>query len=71
MQHLDAFASHNGADFYGLPRTEEKITLVRKEASVPAAFTVGELGDLKPIRAGETVQWCVEGQDQDVCGSCQ
>ena len=53
---LEAFASHHGADFYGLPRNEGKITLIRKSWTPPASFTFGA-DSLVPFRAGEEVHW--------------
>ena len=53
---LEAFASFYGADFYGLPRNQDQITLVKESWQVPAEM---EFGDdlLIPLRAGQSVQW--------------
>jgi len=56
LPRLEAFASFHGADFYGLPRNTEKITLVKEAWSVPAVLAFGESG-LVPLRAGELVAW--------------
>src|SRR6202034_1909646 len=56
LDRLEAFASHFGADFYGLPRHEERITLEREPWVVPERYPFGE-GTLVPYRAGETVAW--------------
>jgi dihydroorotase len=56
LDKLEAFASFHGADFYGLPRNEETITLVRKPWSVPAELAMGK-DPLVPMRAGESVAW--------------
>ena len=53
---LEAFASHHGADFYGLPRNTGKVTLERKPWKVPAAYRFGGEA-LVPLRAGQTVAW--------------
>lgn len=53
---LEGFASHFGADFYGLPRNESTVTLVRKTWEVPAEYPFGE-DTVVPFRAGEMVQW--------------
>ncbi|MHB1076736.1 dihydroorotase [Thiobacillus sp.] len=55
---LEAFASFHGADFYGLPRHADTITLRRENWTAPARL---ELGDeaLIPLRAGETIRWRV------------
>jgi dihydroorotase len=53
---LEAFASFNGADFYGLPRNTTTITL-RRESWTPAdSFAFGE-AELKPLRSGESLPW--------------
>lgn len=59
LHRLEAFASHFGADFYGLPRNAETITLVRRPWEVPASLNYGQ-ERLVPLRAGETVAWALE-----------
>jgi dihydroorotase len=56
LDRLEAFASHFGADFYGLPRHEERITLEREPWVVPEHYPFGE-GTVVPYRAGETIAW--------------
>ena len=53
---LEGFASHHGADFYGLPRNKGSITLVREEWTVPKTLRFGK-EELVPLRAGETIPW--------------
>lgn len=53
---LEAFASFNGADFYGLPRNSGTVTLERREWTSPESFPFGD-AQLKPLRAGETLSW--------------
>jgi len=56
LDKLEGFASHFGADFYGLPRNRDTITLRREPWRVPADVAYG--GDrLTPFRAGEEVAW--------------
>ena len=55
---LEAFASFNGADFYGLPRNEDTVTLRREAWTVPADYPLGD-GRVVPLRAGEPVAWRV------------
>ncbi len=56
LDKLEAFASHYGADFYGLPRNPETITLRRQSWTVPETMDLG--GQLLiPMRAGEQVNW--------------
>ena len=60
LDKLEAFASFNGADFYGLPRNAEKVTLVKESWKVPASLPYD--GDvLVPLRADQMVHWKFEG----------
>ena len=63
LDRLEGFASHFGADFYGLPRHGDKVTLKREPWIVPDAYPFGE-HRVVPLRAGETVSWRVEPQPQ-------
>jgi dihydroorotase len=56
LDKLEGFASHFGADFYGLPRNQDTITLLRKEWTVPQTLRLGG-EELVPLRAGETIPW--------------
>ena len=56
LDKLEGFASHHGADFYGLPRNKGSITLLREEWTVPKTLRFGK-EELVPLRAGETVPW--------------
>src|SRR3978361_1209068 len=38
LDRLEAFASFNGPDFYGLPRNTDRITLEREDWAVPDAY---------------------------------
>ncbi len=58
LDKLEAFASFNGPDFYGLPRNPDTITLVRKPWQVPATVPVAGQ-PMVPFYAGETLQWQV------------
>ena len=53
---LEGFASLHGADFYGLPRNSEQLTLVRREWTVPDELPYGT-STVVPLRAGERVRW--------------
>jgi dihydroorotase len=56
LDRLEGFASLYGADFYGLPRNRETVTLERSEWRVPDRFAFG--GDsLVPLKAGEPLAW--------------
>ena len=56
LDKLEAFASFNGADFYGLPRNTGTLTLRRDAWTVPERFAFGE-AELKPLGAGESLAW--------------
>jgi dihydroorotase len=56
LDRLEGFASHHGADFYGLPRNADRITLRRERWTVPEVVPFGE-AELKPLRGGETLAW--------------
>jgi dihydroorotase len=56
LDRLEAFASHRGADFYGLPRNNERVTLVREPVEVPESYPFGD-DVVVPLRAGGTVAW--------------
>jgi len=53
---LEGFASEFGADFYDLPRNEERITLVQQSWEVPACYPFGK-EQIVPLRAGERIAW--------------
>lgn len=59
LARLEAFASLNGPDFYGLPHNGERITLRRRAWTVPEDFAYGE-DRLVPLRAGGSVAWSLE-----------
>jgi dihydroorotase len=56
LDKLEAFASFHGADFYGLPRNKDRITLVRREWRVPESYKFGA-NEVVPMRAGESLAW--------------
>jgi dihydroorotase len=56
LHKLEAFASFNGADFYGLPRNAERITLQKQAWTLPETLPFGAT-ELKPLRGGETLAW--------------
>ncbi|QSP94300.1 dihydroorotase [Marinobacter salinisoli] len=56
LDKLEAFASFNGADFYGLPRNTDTITLVREPWTMPEQLPLAG-GHIVPLKAGETVNW--------------
>jgi dihydroorotase len=56
LDQLEAFASFNGADFYGLPRNTRRVVLRREHWTPPDSFAFGDAA-LKPLRAGEALPW--------------
>lgn len=62
LDKLEAFASHHGADFYGMPRNTDHITLIREEWIAPVTLPFGE-NSLVPLRAGETLRWRVQEEN--------
>lgn len=56
LDKLEAFASFNGADFYGLPRNTDTVTLVREPWTMPENLPLAG-GGIVPLKAGETVNW--------------
>jgi dihydroorotase len=56
LDRLEAFASHFGADFYGLPRHADTITLIKEPWIGPEKVAFGS-GTLIPYRAGEPIGW--------------
>jgi len=56
LEKLEGFASFYGADFYGLPRNKDSITLVKQPWMV--ADSLPFPGDaLVPLRAGQSIAW--------------
>jgi dihydroorotase len=60
LDKLEGFASHFGADFYGLPRNKGTITLEKREWVVPGEYPFGH-ETVVPLRAGEKVAWKLAG----------
>ncbi len=60
LERLEGFASLHGADFYGLPRTADRIRLRRESGTSPASVALGD-DTLIPMRAGEQLAWRIDG----------
>ncbi|WP_028312350.1 dihydroorotase [Derxia gummosa] len=58
LDKLEPFASEFGADFYGLPRNEGSLTLVREPFEVPASVAY-DRDQLVPLAAGTVLNWHV------------
>jgi dihydroorotase len=60
LDRLEGFASHFGADFYGLPRNPGQVTLERAEWEVPGEYPFGA-ETVVPLRAGQKLRWRFAG----------
>jgi dihydroorotase len=56
LEKLEAFAAFHGADFYGLPRNTDTVTLAKEGWEVPAHYPFGS-DVLVPFGAGERLPW--------------
>ncbi len=56
LDKLEAFASFNGPDFYGLPRNSKTITLIKEDWQIPDEYPLGR-DKLVPFLAGQTINW--------------
>jgi dihydroorotase len=63
LEHLESFASFHGADFYGLPRNSQQITLEKSAWQVPESFHFGD-DTVIPFRSGETINWRLQVPNQ-------
>lgn len=59
LDKLEAFASFNGPDFYGMPRNTETITLMKESWQVPDSLPYDN-DVLVPLRAGGEIHWKVK-----------
>src|SRR5574344_262944 len=57
LEKLEAFASHFGADFYGLPRNRGRVTLKREPWQVPERVQLADGQTLVPYWAGQPLNW--------------
>ena len=56
LDKLEGFASFHGADFYGLPRNSETVTLEKRAQTIPTEIPFGDK-TLVPFFAGESLSW--------------
>ncbi len=56
---LEGFASHFGAQFYGLPINTQTVTLINRPMLIPSSYPYMNGGDLTPLMAGETLPWSI------------
>ena len=64
LDKLEGFASFFGADFYGLPRNSDQITLTEDPWQVPDTLPFGS-DRLLPIRGGDHIAWRVSNPNND------
>lgn len=57
LEKLEGFASHHGADFYGLPRNTSTITLIKESWSLPDMITLKDGQKIVPFWAGRSIAW--------------
>jgi dihydroorotase len=57
LDKLEGFASHHGPDFYGLPRNNGTVTLVREQWEIPEQLTLPNGNPIVPFQAGTLVNW--------------
>ncbi|WP_376693006.1 dihydroorotase [Wenzhouxiangella sp. EGI_FJ10409] len=60
LDRLEGFSSLHGPDFYGLPRPQQRIVLVRSDWRVPAAIDAGE-DVVIPLHATRAPGWQLAG----------
>jgi len=58
LDRLEAFASLNGPEFYGLPPNDDTVTLIRAERPADALLAVGEDAIL-PFETGAPTRWTI------------
>jgi dihydroorotase len=59
LDKLEGFASFYGADFYGLPRNTDTITLIETSQTIPDSLAFGD-EMLIPLMAGCTLRWSLK-----------
>ena len=57
LDRLEGFASESGPRFYGLPPNEGRITLEKRDWTVPTQYPFAGGDTLVPLRAGESLAW--------------
>jgi dihydroorotase len=59
LDKLEQFSSFSGADFYGLPRNNTTVRLIKTPWTIPESFQVGS-DEIIPFHAGQTLNWKIE-----------
>lgn len=60
LDKLEAFASLNGARFYGLEPNADTVTLERRQWVLPESYPYASGQTIVPLLAGETLQWAMK-----------
>jgi dihydroorotase len=60
LENLEAFASLNGANFYGLALNEETITLKRSKQTVPEYIVTCSGDRIVNFKGGEVLPWSTD-----------
>jgi dihydroorotase len=60
LNKLEGFASHFGADFYGLDRNNEELTLVKDAWLMPELIELSNKQKIVPFHAGQSLAWQVK-----------
>ncbi|GAC13599.1 dihydroorotase [Aliiglaciecola lipolytica] len=60
LDKLEGFSSIYGADFYGLPRNSQTVTLIKQEWQIPEQIILPNGNPIVPFFAGQTVNWKIE-----------
>jgi dihydroorotase len=56
LNRLEAFSSFHGPDYYGVPRNQDTVSLVKEDWIAPSGIPLGS-ETLVPLRAGEVIAW--------------
>lgn len=56
LDKLEGFASFHGADFYGLPRNTQTVTLAKQTWTIPSQYGDAD-NAITPLKAGEQLNW--------------
>ncbi len=65
LHRLEAFASENGARFYGLPLNEGLVVIERQDVNVPSRLATSS-SEIVPFHAGEKLGWRFVPHDEPV-----
>ena len=60
LDKLEAFASTNGPDFYGLARNTTTVTLIKKRWQIPTEISLPNSHPIVPFFAGESIDWQIK-----------